>query len=100
MPTSVNGAGGAKPATSVSRSTFIRNDPVPSLTVTKASVDCGVAGIVPEVIVVLAIDTNCPSNASGLPLSAAIVIGCGIGAGLVAITWMPYGDVVFSTDSV
>ena len=68
--------------------------------VTKASSGCGVAGTDPPTIVQFAIDTNCPSNASGLLFSAAIVVATGNGAGPLERTTMPYGDVGFSSDSV
>ena len=97
MPTAVNVAAGVKPSTSVSSSIFSEKVPVPSVTVTKASIDCGVAGIVPLAIETFVIATNCPSNDSGLLVIAAIVAVTGVGAGPADTIAMPYGDVVFST---
>src|SRR5262245_39706844 len=51
-------------------------------------------------MVQFAIETNCPSNDSGLTDSPAIVTVAGTGAVFVEGTRMPYGDVRFSTDSV
>ena len=60
----------------------------------------GVDGIEPDVIVTFAMDTNRPSNDSGLAFRAAIVIRAGAGAGPPARTVTPYGEVTLSTDSV
>ena len=70
MPTAVNVAAGVKPSMSVSSSIFIEKLPVPSLMVTNESSACGVGRNRPAVIEALAIETNCPSNASGLLLAA------------------------------
>ena len=81
MPTAVNVAAGVKPSMSVSSSIFSESWPVPSEMVTNVSNGCGVAGIDPLTMETFAIETNCPSNDSGLPLSAAMVVVTGAGAG-------------------
>src|SRR3954451_1496833 len=100
MPTAVNVVAGVKPSRSVLLSIFNEKLPVPSVIVTKASTDCGVSGIVPLTIETFAIETNWPSNDSGLLVMAAIVVATGGGAGPLETTATPYGDVVFSTDSM
>src|SRR3954469_19529005 len=100
MPTAVNVVAGVKPSRSVLLSIFNEKLPVPSVIATNASIDCGVSGIVPLTIETLAIDTNRPSNDSGLLVMAPIVVATGVGAGPLETTATPYGDVVFSTDSM
>src|SRR3954469_12088824 len=100
MPTAVNVAAGVKPSRSVLLSIFNEKLPVPSVIVTNASIDCGVAGIVPLAIETLAIETNWPSNDSGLLVMVAIVVANGVGGGPLETTATPYGDVDFSTDSM
>ena len=73
---------------------------MPSVTVRNASSDCGVAGIVPLTMLTLAIETSCPSNASGLAISTANVVAAGAGAAPVESSESPNGEVSFSTDSV
>src|SRR3954453_11358230 len=100
MPTAVNVVAGVKPSRSVLLSIFNEKLPVPSVIGTKPSTDCGVSGIVPLTIETFAIETNWPSNDSGLLVMAAIVVATGVGAGPLETTATPYGDVVFSTDSM
>src|SRR5262249_9682321 len=68
--------------------------------VTKVSDACGVIGKVPEVIWQFAIDTSWPSYDSGANSNAPIVTVAGVGNGPEDTTVMPYGEVIFSSDSV